>query len=350
MLEYQNDKRYIIYYSLRSLNHKKLGPYKTGMLPEIYNSDGTARSIREIPESDKSVYDLYPNLRSEFVRFTDPKYSNLALKDIKQNSNLKAEWQCSKCGHQWMTTVEARTLQGKGCKYCGKQQISFPEKYMYYCLKQVDPNLQENYKILNSQNLEFDMYDPASRLALEFNGAYHNKDRADDKKQQLAINNNINLIRVWQYRGGKKLDLTDKNNYIIPDNNSINNVPYLDMIINDICKQYGADYQKINRFWAQNQAFIRTNKTPPAGESLLDQYPDLCRDWDYNKNGVIRPEMLKPAQNLRVWWKCMYCGKSWIQQPNNRTASNKSNRAGCQACNAKIGRGILREMPYIPGK
>lgn len=143
--------------------------------------------------------------------------------------------------------------------------------------------------------MEFDIYDPASRLAIEFNGAYHNKDRADNKKQQLAISNNINLIRIWQYSRGKKLDLTDKNNYVIPEDSSINNVPYLDLVINDICQQYGANYQLIDRQSASNQAFLRTNKNPSSGESLKDQYPNLCRDWDYSKNGVIRPEMLYPA-------------------------------------------------------
>lgn len=41
------------------------------------------------------------------------------------------------------------------------------------------------------------MFDPASRLAIEFNGAYHNKDSTDDDKLNLAISNHINLIRVW---------------------------------------------------------------------------------------------------------------------------------------------------------
>lgn len=44
------------------------------MLPEIKNADGTERSIRAITGPNESVYDLYPNLRSEFIRFTDSKY------------------------------------------------------------------------------------------------------------------------------------------------------------------------------------------------------------------------------------------------------------------------------------
>lgn len=341
------------------------GPYpldenNNSTVPQIYEIDKkTLRNFLSIPEPGESLQDMRPDVAAEFICLDSERdyykqhgEAYLKPKDIKCGTNQYAWFKCSNkdCGYIWKARIDSRNKRGHGCPYCSKQHISFPEKYMYYCLKQIDPNLQENYKILNSQSLEFDMYDPASRLAIEFNGAYHNKDGTDDKKLQLAINNNINLIRVWQYRGGKKLDLTDKNNYIIPDNSSINNVPYLDIIINDICEQYGADYQKINRKSASNQAFLRTNKTPSAGESLLDQYPDICRDWDYNKNGVIRPELLKPASSIKVWWTCIYCGKSWQTRVDGRTAPNTLQRAGCQACNRKIGQGLMREMPYIPGK
>ena len=350
MLRYSDDKKYIIQYSPKTWNYKKLGPYDKGMLPEIKNADETERNIGAIPEPNKSAYDLYPNLRSEFIRFTDPKYQNLTLKDIKQISRLQAEFKCKTCNHKWIAYISNRIYQKQGCPHCCKIKISFPEKYIYYALRQINPNLQENYKISNSQALEFDMYDPASRLAIEFNGPYHNKDSTDAEKLQLAINNNINLIRVWQYNNGKRLDLTDKNNYIIPASNSINNVPYLDIIINDICMQYGADYQKIDRQLASNQAFLRTNKTPPLGESLLDLYPDICRDWDYSKNGVIKPEMLKPGSGIKVWWKCLYCHKEWQAPISQRTAANNSLRAGCKTCNRKIGQGVMQEIPYIPDK
>lgn len=82
------------------------------MLPEIRNADGTERFIRAIPEPNESAYDLYISLRSEFNGFMDPKYQNLTLKDVKKNSALKAEWQCSKCGHKWITIVSARATQG----------------------------------------------------------------------------------------------------------------------------------------------------------------------------------------------------------------------------------------------
>lgn len=176
------------------------------------------------------------------------------------------------------------------------------------------------------------MYDPALKLAIEFSsGTYHwNKQDSDEQKLQYAISQNIRLIRIWQLLSEKQVSNLNKDEYIVPDKSSINIVPYLDIIINDICQQYGANYQLIDKQWAQNQAFIRTNKKPPAGESFLDQYPDLCRDWDYNKNGVIRPEMLKPASDIKIWWKCMYCGKEWEASPSKRTDPNTNRKAGCK--------------------
>lgn len=352
MLRYSEDGRYILQYSPRNNRHVVFGPYKPDEIPEIKNNDGTDRNIVGIPEPDESVYDLYPNLRSEFIRFTDPKYSNLTLKDVKPGCNYKVEFKCNTCGHKWITMLESRTKIHTGCVYCCKTNVSFPEKYIFYCLKQVDSNLQENYRISNSQLLEFDMYNPKLKLAIEFNAEHSHIDRQDIDKQKLqyALSKNIRLIRIWQLTSVKQVDKLNNNEFIVPNKNSVNIVPDLNVIIDDICQQYNLEQSLIDRKQAQDQAFIRTNKTPPAGESLLDQYPDLCRDWDYSKNGVIRPNMIKPAQHIRVWWICMYCGKSWNVSVCQRTSIGMSHRAGCKTCNTKIGKGLMQEIPYIPYK
>lgn len=353
MLRYSNDRRYIIQKNIRTRKTQTLGPYEPGMIPEIKDNFGKDRHVESIPQTpEESVYYQYPNLRNEFIRFTDPKYSNLTLKDIEKNSHLKAEWKCSKCGHKWTIMTKNRTQGGTGCVYCCKTNISFPEKYVFYSLKQVDTNLQENYRISNSQTLEFDMFDPASKFAIEFSSGMYHQSRIDEDENKLeyALSQNIRLIRIWQLTSVKQVDKLNKDEYIIPAKNSINGVPDLDIIIDDICQQYNLNQSLIDRKQAQNQAFLRTNKTPPQGESLLDQYQDICRDWDYSKNGVIKPNMLYPSSGIKVHWKCMYCHREWVVQPNQRTAANKSLRAGCKYCNNKIGHGLMQEIPYIPAK
>lgn len=353
MLRYSDDGRYIIQENINTGEIKTLGPYKSDILPEIRDNFGKDRHIGSIPEtSEESVYYQYPDLRDEFIRFTDPKYSNLTLKDVKPGCNYKTEFKCNTCGHKWITMLENRTKNHTGCIYCCKTNISFPEKYVFYCLKQVDTNLQENYIISNSQNLEFDMYDPKLKLAIEFNAEHSHivKKDSDERKLQYALSKNIRLVRIWQILSEKQTSRLNNDEYIVPDKSSVNIVPDLNIIIDDICQQYDLNQSLIDRKQAQDQAFIRTNKIPPEGQSLKDQYPNLCRDWDYTKNGVIRPEMLNPHSGIRVHWKCIYCGKTWQSQVQNRTASDKSLRAGCKTCNTKIGHGLMQEFPYIPDK
>ena len=235
------------------------------MLPEIKNSDGTERNYKSIPRtSEESVQYQYPELQDEFVGFIDPKYQNLTLKDIRKDSHLKAEFQCSVCGHKWITFLNKRTQKGQGCSVCDKIRVSFPEKYIYYALRQIDLNLQENYRISNSQTLEFDMYDPVLKLAIEFSsGMYHSdKQDSDEKKLQYAISQNIRLIRIWQLNSEKQVDKLNNDEYTIPVKSSINGVKDLDIIIDDICKQYKLEQSLINRQLAQDQAFIRTKKIP----------------------------------------------------------------------------------------
>ena len=353
MLRYSDDRRYIIQKNARTGKiTKTLGPYEPDMLPEIHNSDETDRNIVGIPEPDESVYDIYPNLRLEFIRFTDLKYSNLTLKDVKPGCNYKVEFKCNTCGHKWITVLESRTKIHTGCVYCCKTNVSFPEKYIFYCLKQVDSNLQENYRISNSQLLEFDMYDPFLKFAIEFSQGMYHQSRIDEDENKLeyALSQNIRLIRIWQLNSEKQVSKLKNDEYIVPDKRSINGVPDLNIVIDDICKQYKLNQSLIDRQAAQSIAFLRTNQNPPEGQSLKDQYPNLCRDWDYSKNGVIRPEMLKPGSGIKVWWTCFYCGKTWQSQVQNRTASDKSLRAGCKTCNTKIGLGLMQEIPYIPAK
>lgn len=151
MLRYSDDRRYILSFSSKTYKTTRLGPYKIGMLPEIKDNFGKDRHVESIPQTpEESVYYQYPNLRNEFIRFTEPKYSNLTLKDVKSGCNYKTEFKCNTCGHKWITMLENRTKNHTGCIYCCKTNISFPEKYIFYCLKQVNNNLQENYRISNS--------------------------------------------------------------------------------------------------------------------------------------------------------------------------------------------------------
>lgn len=40
--------------------------------------------------------------------------------------------------------------------------------------------------------------------------------------------------------------------------------------------------------------------------SLAEARPDLAKEWNYEKNGDLRPEDVSCGSNKKVWWKLPY--------------------------------------------
>lgn len=51
---------------------------------------------------------------------------------------------------------------------------------------------------------------------------------------------------------------------------------------------------------------------------LVDENPKLIREWDYEKNGKLRPDDFTVGSEQKIWWKCEL-GHSWEAMICNRT-------------------------------
>ena len=73
-------------------------------------------------------------------------------------------------------------------------------------------------------------------------------------------------------------------------------------------------------------------------KSLLEKFPDIAAQWDYEKNGEITPETISYGSNLKVWWKCPTCGYSYQKKISNRTAPSKRTveSSKCPICLGRI--------------
>lgn len=68
-------------------------------------------------------------------------------------------------------------------------------------------------------------------------------------------------------------------------------------------------------------------KLIPGVNDLTTTYPDLVKEWDYTKNGSLKPEDLTAGSNKKVWWILPYddpkTGRhfdfSWNASVNSRT-------------------------------
>lgn len=72
----------------------------------------------------------------------------------------------------------------------------------------------------------------------------------------------------------------------------------------------------------------------PGFNDLKTKHPELAEEWDYDKNGDLKPENCLPGSNNKVWWKCKKCGNNWKAYISSRTnkSFNEGKGSGCPYC------------------
>ncbi len=89
-------------------------------------------------------------------------------------------------------------------------------------------------------------------------------------------------------------------------------------------------------FKCANKIAVLSRQTPKVGESLLDKFPELCKEWsDKNES---RPEDYTFGSNKKVLWKCSKCDNEWIASIKHR----KEN-VNCPKCNSSKGEKKIQE-------
>lgn len=78
--------------------------------------------------------------------------------------------------------------------------------------------------------------------------------------------------------------------------------------------------------------------------SLANRYPELLKEWNYEKNDLL-PEMATYASARKVWWKCSM-GHEWQSRIFSRT-KNKSRCPYCVGKKADIGKDLQGLFPTI---
>lgn len=93
---------------------------------------------------------------------------------------------------------------------------------------------------------------------------------------------------------------------------------------------------KCNYEWKTRIADRNSGRGCPSccGQVLSDsnrlsiKFPELCSEWNFNKNNGITPNDISYGNNKRFWWKCGKCNNEWVTSINNRTNMG----SGCPKC------------------
>lgn len=69
----------------------------------------------------------------------------------------------------------------------------------------------------------------------------------------------------------------------------------------------------------------------PGYNDLATLRPEVAAQWNYEKNGELKPTQVTPGCNKRVWWKCEK-GHEFEGKINDRTRKNRK----CPICTNRI--------------
>lgn len=82
-----------------------------------------------------------------------------------------------------------------------------------------------------------------------------------------------------------------------------------------------------------------------ANYNLLTEYPEICKEWDYDINDFL-PQNYAPHSNKKVWWSCKNnTFHKWKTSIDSRT---KDKSTGCPFCVHKISSNEYNLLAYNP--
>ncbi len=186
---------------------------------------------------------------------------------ISYSSNQKINWKCQVCGYEWKAAVYSRSV-GNGCPACAGKV------------------LVEGKNDLLSQNKELaDEWDYEKNAPL--------------KPNQITVSNGKKVLWICKACGHSwKASVAHRNN-------------------NRGCPECASGKMISTRL---------SNKIQNEG-SLLEVYPGIAKEWNYENNGSLKPENLTAHSGKKVWWKCSVCGTEWEAFISNRVKGH-----GCPTC------------------
>ncbi len=258
----------------------------------------------------------------------------------------KVFWKCPQ-GHSYSASINHRTTPGKetNCPRCNDgRQTSFAEQAVYFYVKKLYPDAVNRYKEIFTNGMELDIFIPSIKVAIEYDGeAWHKSDKAEreKKKYQICQEKGIKLIRlIEKMRQGERIHADEG---ISVEDGPMYEPLHLQKAIRILIDELDPESNQWTRkkpyhvhsdidinIW-RDEAEIREYMTVIKG-SLAEKYPGLASEWDYEYNGNLTPDKVKPGSDIKIGWVCSNCGKHYLASIGKRTGKIPT---GCPDCGAK---------------
>ncbi|HFJ9467876.1 zinc-ribbon domain-containing protein [Bacillus cereus group sp. BfR-BA-01495] len=263
--------------------------------------------------------------------------------NVVAGTHKKVWWLCEK-GHSYKASISNRSKgNGTGCPDCdAERKSSFNEKVIFFYLKTLFDDIQENYHPDFLNKMELDIYIPSLSLAIEYDGEFFHKNASRDiKKNELCYKNDIDVIRI---REPKCPLLPDNMNCFV--RKTLNEAELKDCaeyIVTHVNNKYNLNLAVDIDISRDRPLILEMYLISEKEKSLAYMNPELVKEWHPTKNNKLTPDKISFGSNKSVWWLGK-CGHEWDAKVNNRINGN-----GCPKCYEATGRKIVHRRSLKKG-
>lgn len=230
--------------------------------------------------------------------------------EVMAGSNIKKYWFICPKGHSYKTTVLGRK-RGTDCPQCNiENHTSFPERAIFYYMKQYIDEVEDSYHNPIIGRKEIDIYLPKYNFGIEYDGqAWHKDYNRDIEKDKVCYKNGIELLRVREY-GCYEYDSTSIKTYITSyDMEELNNA--ILFIFNYLNKKFCLKIKPDVDVDRDRVKILELMNLSEKKNSLANYCPNIKDYWDYEENGIIKPEQISHASEKKIHLKCVK-GHKWL--------------------------------------
>ena len=247
------------------------------------------------------------------------KNKGLTPTDVMPYSNIKVWWKCRK-GHEWRAAINNRNI-GNGCPFCNaERKTSFPEYALVYYLEKY---ALETIHLYKEKGYELDIYIPAKSIAIEYDGNLWHK---NTKKKDLQKNIKCKKDGIKLYRIREGLPpLNDSSIDFVVERTQSDLPQILEELLSEII---GTTVDVDLKRDAIAIANLREYTEKEGSISVLN--PEIAKEWNYEKNGNLKPEFFAANSNKKAWWKCSE-GHEW-----QASIANRNKDHGCPYCSGRF--------------
>ncbi len=283
----------------------------------------------------KGVNDLattHPEIAKEWYQ---PLNGDVTPHDVTHGSGKKYSWLCPR-GHIYSATVLHRTNGGTGCSICNSgRQTSFAEQALFYYIKKTFPSAINRYKEIFINGMELDIFIPDLKIGIEYDGVYwHHKKQAlyerEQRKYDICLEHGIRLLRVREQRKHKDEEpAADWCLFLSEDKIGMGFNQAIAAVIRKILDETKDISKTVPNVDIKKDRFeILAYLKGPVNNSVQELAPELIKEWDFENNGELKPDMIAGGSSQSVNWICSTCGYKW----ETRIYDRVKNHTGCPKC------------------